>query len=72
MVQQVLRDQAADDSRDGRRKKASLGALLQLAIIVSFSLVLLILIVANIVRIGLIWLLAALGPLLFLYRGLKR
>jgi hypothetical protein len=47
-------------------KNLALGFLIQLAIVGSFTLALLVLVIANVVRIGMIWILAALGPLFFL------
>lgn len=52
-------------------KNLALTALIQIGIVGAFTLALLVLVIANIVRIGMIWILVALWPLFFLLRWLK-
>ncbi|USN56573.1 MAG: hypothetical protein H6766_06130 [Candidatus Peribacteria bacterium] len=63
LLQNTTQSQATDFIKG---KNLALGFLIQLAIVGSFTLALVVLVLANVVRIGMIWILAALGPLFFL------
>ncbi len=66
----LLQQEVSKDDIDAmlQGKNLALGFMVQLAIVGSFTIALFVLTIANLVRIGMIWILVALGPLFFLIR----